>query len=57
MSNTTNTYDGTIVGFSCEEGYKLDGPASIMCLNGGQWSFLPPICTEGRYTDKNSDPS
>ena len=43
VSNEKDSYQhGEEVIYNCDEGFGIDGPASIRCL-GGQWS-LPPEC-------------
>ncbi|XP_059934913.1 complement factor H [Mesoplodon densirostris] len=43
VSNEKSSYqDGEEVTYDCDEGFGIDGPASIRCL-GGKWS-LPPEC-------------
>ena len=32
------------IGFSCEEGFELDGLDELECLEDGSWSDIPPIC-------------
>ena len=36
----------TVVQFTCEDGYYLDGPESMQCSDGGQWvPPVPPSCS------------
>ena len=45
LINTSSTRMGTIVAFSCKEGYQLQGPKEIQCLPTGSWSDKTPTCT------------
>ncbi|CAL1277410.1 unnamed protein product [Larinioides sclopetarius] len=35
---------GSEIKFKCREGYALDGPNTLRCLNNGEWSSTPPTC-------------
>jgi hypothetical protein len=35
----------SVVKFTCQDGYKLDGPSSALCLANGSWSAEIPKCT------------
>ena len=41
---TANTYYGTIVHYSCDANYKLQGPGQRECLESGQWRTPLPSC-------------
>uniref|UniRef100_A0AC34R278 Uncharacterized protein n=1 Tax=Panagrolaimus sp. JU765 TaxID=591449 RepID=A0AC34R278_9BILA len=41
---TKGFFIGTVAQFSCNPGFQLHGPASIVCLTGGRWSKFPPRC-------------
>ena len=43
-ANTTDTVLGTVVYFTCDEGYGLVGDASIECQKNAQWSGIFPLC-------------
>jgi hypothetical protein len=34
----------SVVNFTCQDGYKLDGPSSALCLANGSWSDQLPKC-------------
>ncbi|XP_030635356.1 LOW QUALITY PROTEIN: sushi, von Willebrand factor type A, EGF and pentraxin domain-containing protein 1 [Chanos chanos] len=40
----TDTALGSLVEYSCEEGYELDGQTVRQCISGRQWSDVPPRC-------------
>ncbi|XP_045068130.1 sushi, von Willebrand factor type A, EGF and pentraxin domain-containing protein 1 isoform X2 [Coregonus clupeaformis] len=42
--NITDTTLGSLVKYSCEEGYELDGESVRQCVAGRQWSDVPPVC-------------
>ena len=46
------TLDGTSLGsiamYSCNTGFKLDGPETLTCANDGTWSGQPPTCSESK---------
>uniref|UniRef100_A0A8C7PS29 Sushi, von Willebrand factor type A, EGF and pentraxin domain-containing protein 1 n=1 Tax=Oncorhynchus mykiss TaxID=8022 RepID=A0A8C7PS29_ONCMY len=42
--NVTDTSLGSLVKYSCEEGYELEGESVRQCVAGRQWSDLPPVC-------------
>ena len=46
------TLDGTsldsIAMYSCNTGFKLDGPETLTCANDGTWSGEPPTCSESK---------
>ncbi|XP_064183038.1 sushi domain-containing protein 6-like isoform X2 [Anguilla rostrata] len=35
---------GTLLQYSCDSGYMLDGPSTISCTASGRWSADPPHC-------------
>ena len=35
---------GTLLQYSCDPGYVLDGPSIITCTTSGHWSYEPPLC-------------
>ncbi|KAJ8341472.1 hypothetical protein SKAU_G00337630 [Synaphobranchus kaupii] len=35
---------GTLLQYSCDSGYMLDGPSTISCTASGLWSSAPPRC-------------
>ncbi|KAJ8399077.1 hypothetical protein AAFF_G00414560 [Aldrovandia affinis] len=35
---------GTLLQYSCDSGYMLDGPSTISCTASGYWSSDPPHC-------------
>ncbi|XP_017574246.1 sushi, von Willebrand factor type A, EGF and pentraxin domain-containing protein 1 isoform X1 [Pygocentrus nattereri] len=40
----TDTALGSLVEYSCEDGYELDGQTVRQCISGGQWSDEAPHC-------------
>ncbi len=46
--SSTETMPGTVVTFSCNNGYQLSGLQSITCLDNATWSGPPPTCSEIR---------
>ena len=42
--NNTNTVLGTVISFTCDDGYRLVGDNSIQCQKNGQWSGIFPLC-------------
>lgn len=42
--NSTNTVLGTILHFTCDNGYSLVGSTFIQCQKDGQWSGRFPLC-------------
>ncbi|XP_055359949.1 sushi, von Willebrand factor type A, EGF and pentraxin domain-containing protein 1 isoform X5 [Betta splendens] len=42
--NVTDTSLGSMVRYTCEEGYELDGEAVRQCVSGRLWSNDAPIC-------------
>ncbi|KAL4216425.1 cr1 protein [Mactra antiquata] len=44
-----NTYEGSIVEYTCQKGYEIVGSKDVTCQNTGRWSALPycqPVCPE-----------
>ncbi|XP_065160832.1 uncharacterized protein [Atheta coriaria] len=37
---------GTIVEYSCKNGYKMVGSRTLTCLANGQYDVVPPVCQE-----------
>ena len=42
--NSTNTVLGTVVHFTCDDGYRLVGDSFIQCQKNGLWSGIFPLC-------------
>ncbi|XP_052315765.1 sushi, von Willebrand factor type A, EGF and pentraxin domain-containing protein 1 isoform X3 [Oncorhynchus keta] len=42
--NITDTTLGSLVKYSCEQGYELEGESVRQCVTGRQWSDVPPVC-------------
>uniref|UniRef100_A0A4W5M0S9 Sushi domain-containing protein n=1 Tax=Hucho hucho TaxID=62062 RepID=A0A4W5M0S9_9TELE len=42
--NVTDTSLGSLVKYSCEEGYELEGESVRQCVAGRKWSDVPPVC-------------
>ena len=42
--NSTNTVLGTVLYFTCDNGYSLVGNSFIQCQKDGQWSGMFPLC-------------
>ena len=51
-TNSNVTY-GSIVKFSCNNGFRLSGAKSVLCQSKGQWNDSKPTCT-GMYTNTSS---
>ncbi|XP_064385063.1 deleted in malignant brain tumors 1 protein-like isoform X2 [Halichondria panicea] len=45
ISSTEATF-GTVLTFSCNNGYKLSSPEGVTCMENGVWSGPPPTCSE-----------
>ncbi|XP_041950128.1 sushi domain-containing protein 6 isoform X2 [Alosa sapidissima] len=45
---------GTVLQYSCDPGYMLDGPSVVTCAASGHWSYQPPLCIR---TDDCQPPS
>jgi CUB/sushi domain-containing protein len=46
LLNTTSVSVGTVVGFSCEAGFSVEGTSHIECKSTGKWSDSKPSCKE-----------
>ena len=42
--SSDNTSPNTVVSFSCDEGYTLEGPLFIRCSEDGNWNDTLPSC-------------
>uniref|UniRef100_A0A8C7T7C0 Sushi, von Willebrand factor type A, EGF and pentraxin domain-containing protein 1 n=1 Tax=Oncorhynchus mykiss TaxID=8022 RepID=A0A8C7T7C0_ONCMY len=42
--NITDTTLGSLVKYSCEQGYELQGESVRQCVAGRRWSDVPPVC-------------
>ncbi|KAL0970174.1 hypothetical protein UPYG_G00238360 [Umbra pygmaea] len=42
--NITDTTLGSLVKYSCMDGYQLEGESVRQCVAGRQWSDIPPFC-------------
>lgn len=40
----TDTAQGSLVEYSCDEGYELEGQSVRQCVAGRRWSDAPPVC-------------
>ncbi|XP_052555143.1 complement C2 isoform X3 [Tympanuchus pallidicinctus] len=38
---------GSVLRFSCDDGFVLRGAAELRCRPGGVWSDAPPVCDDG----------
>ncbi|CAI7988834.1 P-selectin [Geodia barretti] len=45
-ANTTNVTEGTVVGFTCDSGYRLTGHGHLDCETSGHWSAGIPTCVK-----------
>ncbi|KAL8570681.1 hypothetical protein ACOMHN_039116 [Nucella lapillus] len=43
MEGDDNTFGGEFL-FECDEGYRLDGVDSVVCLESGRWDDALPVC-------------
>ncbi|CAI8002255.1 Deleted in malignant brain tumors 1 protein, partial [Geodia barretti] len=43
-ANTTSVTEGTVVGFTCDSGYRLTGHGHLDCETSGHWSAGIPTC-------------
>ena len=41
-----NYWAGQMVKYTCDTGYRLEGPTNRMCLENGNWSDVVPKCNE-----------
>ena len=39
-----NYWGGQMVKYTCDTGYRLEGPTNRMCLENGNWSDVVPKC-------------
>lgn len=44
----TSFLNGSIINFTCTEGYELNGEKSIQCFRGN-WSFPIPVCEQDTF--------
>ena len=44
IENAPHNQLDSIVEFSCEENYELEGMLSLVCLPDGKWSAEAPTC-------------
>ena len=44
MSVTTTTF-GSIITFTCDDGFYLNGSYEVECQANGTWNSLPPTCS------------
>ncbi|XP_035279478.1 sushi domain-containing protein 6-like isoform X1 [Anguilla anguilla] len=47
---------GTLLQYSCDSGYMLDGPSTISCTASGRWSADPPHCVRTNVCRKPFEP-
>ncbi|XP_030627352.1 sushi domain-containing protein 6 [Chanos chanos] len=47
---------GTLLQYSCDQGYSLDGQATITCNASGYWSADPPRCIKSNVCQPPSEP-
>ena len=40
--------EGESCTFSCDDGYKLNGPAKRVCQKDQSWNSVQPVCTKGK---------
>ncbi|KAL6478028.1 hypothetical protein MHYP_G00138630 [Metynnis hypsauchen] len=40
---------GTVLQYSCDSGYTVDGPSIVICTREGLWSSGPPRCLHDNY--------
>ena len=45
IADTDATSTDTVVNFSCEDGYTLEGDESMLCTDTGDWKGAVPKCT------------
>ena len=38
---------GSVLRFTCDDGFVLRGAAELRCRPGGVWSEPPPVCDDG----------
>lgn len=44
---------GTVLQYSCQLGYLLDGPSILSCSTQGHWSSEPPRCIHSNGKNKS----
>ena len=42
---------GAAYRFDCDEGYSIDGEATLTCNEHGQWNGSVPVCARGKNSD------
>uniref|UniRef100_A0AAY4BUL3 Sushi domain-containing protein n=1 Tax=Denticeps clupeoides TaxID=299321 RepID=A0AAY4BUL3_9TELE len=47
---------GTVLLYSCDSGYMVDGPAVISCTPSGRWSYEPPLCIRTNVCQPPNEP-
>ena len=40
--------EGSQLQYSCEDGYDIEGSATLTCKSKGRWSSRPPTCKRGK---------
>ena len=48
VTHGNETEFGTIIQYTCDKGYILEGIPTVVCQHGGTWSSAPPTCN-GKY--------
>ena len=48
--------NGTLIIYTCNKGYELDGYPSIQCLDDGLWTATPPQCIAKQRACNGSNP-
>ncbi|KAI1895473.1 hypothetical protein AGOR_G00106630 [Albula goreensis] len=48
---------GTLLQYSCDSGYMLDGPSTISCTVSGHWSSDPPRCVRANVCRPPYEPA
>ena len=51
-ANTTSVTEGTVVGFTCDSGYRLTGHDHLDCETSGHWSAGIPTCVKGLWENQ-----
>ena len=44
FKSSNDTVEGTIIEFSCSDGYFLNGRQNLTCTANGIWSDVEPTC-------------
>ncbi|XP_032826473.2 sushi, von Willebrand factor type A, EGF and pentraxin domain-containing protein 1-like [Petromyzon marinus] len=47
---------GSVVTFSCRQGYALEGPSQLSCLSNGSWSAASPACVAASCPPPSAPP-